>query len=53
MNSNLLTADQGTTPDTLRVAYGRDRYELLAAIKKRHDPRNLFRMNHNIEPAAG
>ncbi len=51
MNSNLLTADQGTTPDALRAAYGDERYDRLAAIKKRYDPRNLFRMNHNVEPA--
>ncbi|TDD29084.1 FAD-binding oxidoreductase [Nonomuraea terrae] len=51
MNANLLTASQGTTLDELRAAYGRERYDRLAAIKKRYDPRNLFRVNHNIAPA--
>jgi hypothetical protein len=51
MYANLLTAGQGTTPKELRAGYGPERYDRLAAIKKRYDPRNLFRMNHNITPA--
>jgi FAD/FMN-containing dehydrogenase len=34
----------------MRAAYGPERYERLAAIKKQYDPRNLFRVNHNIAP---
>jgi FAD/FMN-containing dehydrogenase len=48
---NLLSAQQGTTPEELRAIYGAERYDRLAAIKKRYDPLNLFRMNHNIAPA--
>ena len=48
---NLLSARQGTTPEELRAIYGPERYDRLAAIKKQYDPRNLFRMNHNIAPA--
>ncbi|MEV6371857.1 FAD-binding oxidoreductase [Micromonospora musae] len=48
---NLLSDWQGTTPAELRVIYGSERYDRLAAIKKRYDPRNLFRVNHNITPA--
>jgi hypothetical protein len=51
MAPNLLGARQGTTPEELRVLYGRERYDRLAAIKKRHDPHNLFRMNHNVVPS--
>jgi len=32
-------------------AYGGN-FERLARIKRKYDPRNLFRMNHNIPPAA-
>lgn len=33
-----------------RAAYGSN-YERLAALKKKYDPTNFFRMNHNIKPA--
>jgi len=32
--------------------YGPERYERLAAVKKAYDPDNMFRINHNIAPAA-
>ena len=50
MMPNLLGAGQGTTARELRAIYGPARYDRLAAIKTRYDPRNLFRMNHNITP---
>jgi FAD/FMN-containing dehydrogenase len=43
---NLLGTDEG---DRVRSAYG-DNYERLVEIKRRWDPDNVFRGNHNIEP---
>lgn len=45
---NFLTDDES---DRINNAYGPG-IERLAAIKKKYDPRNLFRMNQNIRPAA-
>jgi len=44
---NFLTEDEGA--DRTRDAYGAN-YERLAAIKRRVDPDNLFRVNKNIAP---
>lgn len=37
--------------DRIRSAYPHGAYESLAAIKRRHDPHNLFRLNQNVRPA--
>ncbi|HUA37022.1 MAG TPA: BBE domain-containing protein [Candidatus Sulfopaludibacter sp.] len=36
--------------DRIRATYG-DNYDRLAAIKKKYDPTNFFRVNQNIKPA--
>ena len=45
---NDLSHDDG---DRVRVAYGAN-YERLAALKKKYDPDNFFRLNPNITPAV-
>jgi FAD/FMN-containing dehydrogenase len=45
---NFMPADE---TDRIAAAYGAN-FPRLAALKQRWDPRNLFRMNQNIEPAA-
>jgi FAD/FMN-containing dehydrogenase len=34
------------------AVYGPERYQRLAAVKKAYDPANVFRINHNVAPAA-
>lgn len=46
--SNHMTGDE--SEDRLRAAYGADKYAKLAALKRKYDPDNFFRSNHNIRP---
>ena len=46
---NFMMDDEGEA--RLKATYG-DNYKRLAALKKKYDPGNLFRVNHNIRPAA-
>jgi FAD/FMN-containing dehydrogenase len=46
--TNYLSADDY---DRVRKAYGPN-YERLVELKRRYDPDNLFRLNHNIDPMA-
>jgi FAD/FMN-containing dehydrogenase len=41
-------ADEGSA--AVREAYPGRTYERLVELKRRYDPKNLFRLNHNIEP---
>ena len=36
--------------DRVRAAYGNERWDRLVAVKRRYDPENRFRFNHNIDP---
>ncbi|GAA3041402.1 FAD-binding oxidoreductase [Pseudonocardia yunnanensis] len=46
---NNLAPDEATDAAAI---YGPERYERLVAIKKTYDPDNMFRLNHNVVPAA-
>jgi FAD/FMN-containing dehydrogenase len=46
--TNYLSAD---AYDRVRQAYGAN-YERLLDLKRRYDPDNVFRLNHNIDPKA-
>jgi FAD/FMN-containing dehydrogenase len=39
--------------ESLRAAYPGGTWERLRGLKRRYDPDNLFRLNHNIPPADG
>ena len=46
---NYLSDDDGA--DAVRAAYGPN-YDRLVQVKRRHDPENVFHLNHNIDPGA-
>jgi len=45
---NYFSDDDGA--DAVRAAYGPN-YDRLVEVKRRHDPENVFYLNHNIDPA--
>jgi hypothetical protein len=46
---NFIMDDEGEA--RIKASYG-DNFARLAAVKKKYDPANLFRVNQNIKPAA-
>ena len=42
--------DGGDAVEAARTVYGPAAFERLVALKRRYDPDNLFRLNHNIPP---
>ncbi|MET9555312.1 BBE domain-containing protein [Streptomyces sp. NPDC006645] len=41
---------EDTAPDRVRAAYTPADFDRLRAVKARHDPHNMFRINFNIPP---
>ncbi|WP_152192917.1 FAD-binding oxidoreductase [Georgenia satyanarayanai] len=48
---NFLGAEAGDRAQATRAVYGAGPLERLAGLKRRYDPENLFRLNHNVPPA--
>jgi len=47
---NFLGRDEGDPRSKALAVYGPAKLDRLTAIKRRYDPENLFRINHNIPP---
>ncbi|MEV6635701.1 FAD-binding protein [Actinoplanes sp. NPDC051470] len=45
---NFVSPEEALTPGELRDVYGPELYDRIVAVKEKHDPDNLFRINHNI-----
>ncbi|GII52741.1 FAD-linked oxidase [Planotetraspora thailandica] len=44
-------AGEDVAPEAVQRAYQPDVYQRLVAVKRKVDPTNMFRLNHNIKPA--
>lgn len=50
-DTTILNYNTVTGPETVMRAYGEDAYRRLQELKAKYDPENVFRLNHNVEPA--
>ncbi|WP_328863236.1 FAD-binding oxidoreductase [Streptomyces sp. NBC_00306] len=48
---NFLSPDEATNAESVRAAYGPERYRRLSDVKRLYDPSNVFRFNHNVLPS--
>ena len=49
---NFLGHDDADAAQKALAAYGSAKFDRLVAVKRRYDPDNVFRINHNIPPPA-
>jgi FAD/FMN-containing dehydrogenase len=49
---NFLGHDDDPALQKALAVYGPAKLDRLMALKRRYDPENLFRINHNIPPSA-
>ena len=49
---NFLGHDEADAQRKALAVYGRSKLDRLVAVKRRYDPENLFRINHNISPSS-
>ena len=52
MSGNYVNEQGDTGKEVAMSAYGAEKYSRLQKLKSRFDPKNLFRLNQNIEPAV-
>ena len=48
---DFLGPEAATDQRAMREIYGTELYDRLTRIKRDYDPANMFRINHDIEPA--
>jgi FAD/FMN-containing dehydrogenase len=44
--------DSESAADRVQLAYGKEKFARLQALKDQYDPANFFRLNQNIRPSG-